>query len=514
MQYSEKIQAGLNFQNGGKPQEAERIFREVLAENSEHYAANYALGMLYHSGGRNDLAIPLIKKSVEIQPDIFAGVINLGMILRDEELLEESQLNLEKALALQPDSALAHVTLGLLYIDRGELDLALEEMQEGLKLKPDDPMTYSRLGMLHQVRGDTDAAVSCFRKVIERVPEDLNAHRSLAFLNRQTEYDENTEWLETAISKPGLADKDRMLIGYTLGKVFDDLAQYDKAFGYLHKAHQIQRQSSDFSINQQIISFERHKKELNRSLLSHCKDHVINDSTPVFVLGMPRSGTSLVEQILASHPRAYGAGEVEHLRYFAVAVEKFTRKPFPLDICTVPPDHLRDAGLAYIKNLKLNAGPALRVIDKLPHNFLRVGLIAAVMPRAKIILCERNPMDNCLSIYQHFFGPAHGYASDLSALGHYYTLFQDLMDWWEEILPGHMYRVSYEHLVSDTENQVRKLLDYCELPFHKNCLSFHKTQRQVKTPSEAQVRQPIYQGSIGRWKNYRKHLGPLKKALG
>jgi tetratricopeptide (TPR) repeat protein len=470
--------------------------------------------MLYHQHGRDDLAIPLIKKSVDIRPDVFAGVINLGMIQRDEGLLEESQASLERAVLIEPDSAIAHVTLGLLLMDRGELDRALELFEHGFRLEPGNPMTHARMGMLQQVRGETDAAVSCFSKVIELAPDDLNAHRSLAFLQKQTEHNDNTRWMETAFASTDLPDRERMLLGYALGKVFDDLAQFDKAFEYLHAAHQIRRKASNYSTEQQKVSFERHKQGQDRTFLSHCKNHVVDDETPVFVLGMPRSGTSLVEQILASHPLAYGAGEVEHLRYFAIAAEKVTGKPFPLDISTVPPEILREAGLDYVKKLRLNAGDAQRVIDKLPHNFLRVGLIAAVMPRAKIVLCERDPLDNCMSIYQHLFGPAHAYASDLSALGQYYTLFQDLMEWWDEILPGHVYHVKYEQLVADTGNQVRQLLKYCGLPFHENCLSFHKTQRRVGTPSEAQVRQPIYQGSIGRWKNYRKHLGPLIEALG
>lgn len=512
--FSNDLQRALSYRKKGQPEKAAAIYRDILARQPDHYEANYALGMLCHENNRNDLALGLISKSVEIRPDNFAGLINLGMIQRDEGLLADSRINLEKAVAVKPDSAQARVTLGLLLIDIGELDLALREIEHGLRLEPDNPMTHARMGMLRQIRGETDTAAACFRKVLELAPNDLNAHRSLAFLQKQTEYNDSIQWMEDSFASPDCSDQDQLLLGYTLGKVFDDLGQYDKAFDSLRTAHEIQRRSSPYSIKEQKVSFERHKQAFDRAFLNHCRDHIITDPTPVFVLGMPRSGTTLVEQILASHPSAHGAGEVEYMRFFAIAAERITRKPFPLDIMKVPLETLREAGEAYLRNLKLNAGGAERVIDKLPHNFLRVGLIAAVMPNAKIILCERDPMDNCLSIYQHFFGPAHAYASDLPALGHYYLLFRDLMEWWEEILPGHMHPIPYEQLVSSTEDQVRQLLDYCELPFHENCLQFHQTQRQVKTPSEAQVRQPIYRGSIGRWKNYQAHLGPLKDALG
>jgi tetratricopeptide (TPR) repeat protein len=508
-----ELRQAQSYRENGQHKLAAAVYREILTRQPDHYEANYSLGMLCHELGRNDLAIPLIEKSVETRPDIFAGFINLGMIQRDEGLLEDSLINLKRAVALKPDSAEAHVTLGLLYIDRVEMDLALEEMAHGLRLDPENPMTNARMGMLQQILGAKDEASSCFRKVIDLSPNDINARRSLVFLQKQTDYNNNIKWLEDSFASPECSDQDRLLLGYTLGKAFDDLGQYDKAFHCLRTAHKFQRQLSPYSIEKQKVSFERHRQELDRELLRHCKDHVVSDRTPVFVLGMPRSGTSLVEQILASHPLAYGAGEVEYMRFFAIAAERTTGKPFPLDIKKVPPQTLKEAGEAYVKNLKLNAGPARRVIDKLPHNFLRVGLIAAVMPNAKIVLCQREPMDACLSIYQHFFGKAHGYASDLSELGHYYRLYQDLMDWWEEILPGHMHLVNYEELISETERQVMEMLGYCGLPFHENCLSFHQTQRQVKTPSAAQVRQPIYQHSIGRWKNYEKHLEPLRKAL-
>jgi len=512
--FSEQLQQALSYDNNGQSGKAAAIYRDILTRQPDHYEANYALGMLLHKGSRNDLAMPLIKKSVELRPDIFEGRFNLGLIQRDEGLLADSQVNLERAVALRPDNAKARVTLGMLYADAGKLDLALKEIKHGLRLDPDNPKTYARMGMLRQIRGEMDAAVAYYRRMIELAPNDATAYRSLTFLQKQTEYNDDIKWMEDAFGAADCSNQDRILLGFALGKVFDDLGLYDKAFDYIHTANQLQRQSSTYSMEEQKALFERHKQGLNHEFMSHCKDHVIIDNTPIFVLGMPRSGTSLVEQILASHPLVFGGGEVEHTRCFADAVENFTGKPFPLGIGEVSPDILGKAGQFYLQQIKLNAGQAERVIDKLPHNFLRVGVIAAVMPNAKIILCERNPLDNCLSIYQQKFVRAHGYASDLAELGHYYRLYQDLADWWEEILPGHIYRLSYEQLVRETESQVRKLLEYCELPFHENCLSFHRTRRQVKTPSAVQVRQPVYQDSISRWKNYEKHLAPLQEALG
>ena len=179
--------------------------------------------MLYHEAGRNDLAIPLLQKSIDIQPGVFAGHINLGMMQRDEQLLGDSRVSLENAVRIQPESAVAHVTLGLLYIDAGELDLALDEIERGLKLEPNDPMTHARMAMLRQVRGEIDEAEHCFNQVLALSPQDLDAHRSLALLRRQKEHNNNTKWLENEFRRPGAADRSRVLLGFTLGKVFDDL---------------------------------------------------------------------------------------------------------------------------------------------------------------------------------------------------------------------------------------------------------------------------------------------------
>lgn len=512
--YLEEVRRAEQLRKEGHSRLAADLLRKVLEKDSDHFEANYLLGMLYHREGQNSAAISFLVKATKQRPADFAATINLGIVQREEGLLSEAQINLEKAVAIQPRNPTAHVTLGMLLMDRNELDYALSELEQALRLDSGDPMTYARIGMLMQVRGEPETAASNYRKVIDINPLDGTAHRSLAFVQRQTEYNEDIRRMEAAIRSPEASHWDRMLLGYALGKVFDDLGQFDQAFDYLHTANQLHRQSFSYSVENQKLFFERHKAGLDRELLEHCNNHVIDDNTPVFVVGMPRSGTSLVEQILASHPLAFGAGEVEYTRLFVDMIESTTQKPFPLDIRKVAPQKLEKAGRTYIEKLRFNAGSAERVIDKLPHNFLRVGLFAAVMPQAKIVLCEREPLDNCLSIYQHFFGKAHGYASDLSDLGSYYRLYQGLMDWWEKILPGHMYRVNYEQLVNDTDNQVRQLLEFCELPFDDNCLSFHRTRRHVKTPSASQVRQPVYQNSIGRWKNYERHLKPLRKALG
>ena len=469
--------------------------------------------MLYQTAGRRDLAIPLLKNAVRIRPDDFEAALNLGIIERDQGKLVDAHTHLRKAAALEPDNAIVHATLGALHVDRDDIDAATIEFHRALELEPDSAELNTQMGTLYTIHGEPDQAIIYYRKAISHSPLYGDAHYGLAFLQKITAYSDDVRRMEKALHTPGMSEQDRILVGIALGKVFDDLTQYDKAFECVHQANQLQRKAIMYSSDEQRKIFERHMQALNQEFVEHCKTCRITEDTPIFILGMPRSGTSLVEQILASHPSVHGAGEVEYSRLFAEEAKQLTGRPFPQNIDTIAPQKLRDLGLAYIENLKTNAGSAQRVTDKLPHNFLRVGLFAALMPNAKIIHCYRDPLDNCLSIYQHRFSVSHGYACDLKELGEYYKLYKEMMSFWQEQFPGHIYHISYESLVENTESEVRDLLEYCGLAFHDDCLAFHKTTRAVSTPSAAQVRQPMYKDSLGRARNYEQYLQPLIDAL-
>ena len=469
--------------------------------------------MLYHRVGRDDLAIPSLRKAVQIRPDVFEAVFNLGVIERDQSFVEDAHRHLTRATLLQPNSASAHAMLGALSLDRGKLDAARSSFERALKLDPDCVATRMQVAQFYSMIGDRDLAAKHYEEVISRHPLRGDAHYGIAHLQKFTGPSDDIGRMEEAFSAVEISEEDRILTGFALGKVFDDLNDYGKAFEFFLEANRLQRKTIRYSNDEQKKIFDRHKKALGRSLVEHCRSHSIPDDTLILILGMPRSGTSLVEQILASHPAVYGAGEVEYSRHIAEQVRMLTGRPFPQNIESVSPERLRDFAISYIDKIKAHAGTAARVCDKLPHNFLRIGLFVALMPNAKIVLCNRDPLDNCLSIYQHNFSSDHGYACDLAILGRYYRLYENLMSFWEEQFPGHVYRIEYEDLVHSTESQVRKLLEYCGLSFHEACLSFHDNSRTVRTPSASQVRQAIYTDAVGRARNYEPYLKPLIQAL-
>lgn len=468
---------------------------------------------MYHESGRDDLSLPFLRKAAQLGPDAFRAAFYLGNVERRLGLLADAQIHLKKAAALDPDSAEAHAELGALLIDLDDIDAATNEFRRAVSLKPDSTELNTRMALLHAIAGRPDDAAKFYAAAISSNPFSGDAHYGLAYLRRFRSYDDDLERMEEAYRSAQISDPDRILVGFALGKAFDDLSLHDKAFEYMHQANELQRQSIVYSFCDQKKMFDRHKKAFDQDFVDHCRAFSVADDTAIFILGMPRSGTSLVEQILASHPLVHGAGEVEYSRLFADDVRRLTGRAFPQSIASIAAQKLHDLALGYIKRLRFNAGAARHVIDKLPHNFLRIGLFAALMPNAKIVLCERDPLDTCLSIYQHPMAPDHGYASDMTELGKYYRLYQDMMSYWDRLLPGHMIRIRYEELVEDPDGQVRELLDNCGLPFDPACLSFYETRRIVDTPSALQVRKPIYKSAVGRAKKYHRSLRPLAAAL-
>jgi tetratricopeptide (TPR) repeat protein len=511
--FEEEIRRAEQFRRTGQTGLAAKVLRSILDHDPDHFSANYALGMLYHRAGRNDLALPLLSRAVTVYPEFFESTLNLGIIQHEAGMLTQALVNLKNAVSLRPDNSMAKLTLGSLLSEMGQLEGAAMELCGALELEPGNDEILMQLGVLEQARGSLNRAAERYREAIAVNPGNGEACYRLALLRDKSGQSGLIRQMNETWHGDKLSDADRVLLGFSLGLALDGEERYDEAIEYFHAANRLQRKSLDYSHDRQQAFFDRHRRELNQAFLDRCRGHAKDDETAIFIVGLPRSGTSLVEQILASHPRIHGAGEVEYTRLFVEETEKLTGRPFPEGIGSVDPAVFTRLGEAYISQLKAHDANAVRIIDKLPHNFLRIGLFAGVVPNARIILCERNPLDTCLSIYQHFFSPAHGYSTDLEALGRYYRLYRELIEYWQELLPGKIHRIAYEDLVSDPEYRIRQLLEYCGLPFADTCLSFHETRRAVTSPSAAQVREPLHSDSVGRWRNYENHLHPLMQAL-
>jgi len=322
--------------------------------------------------------------------------------------------------------------------------------------------------------------------------------------------------MEKMLAEEQLTIVSRKSLLFSLGYLADKLGRYEAAFAWYRQGNELKAMRYDGPASRKW--FDNLMLNFSPERMAALPKASIPTSLPVFILGMPRSGTSLVEQILASHPQVYGAGELDLVKETAVALPKtlHTGVPYPFCLQALHQEAVEELSRQYQESLLRLAGdrPVVHVTDKMPHNFMQVGLIRLLFPEAPIIHCRRDPLDNCLSIYFQDFSGLHPYSYNLGDLGHYYCLYERLMAHWSDTLGITMFEVGYEEMVADHEAMSRKIIDHCGLAWDNRCLEFHKTNRLVNTASYQQVREPIYKKSAGRWQNYAKHLQPLIESLG
>jgi tetratricopeptide (TPR) repeat protein len=321
-----------------------------------------------------------------------------------------------------------------------------------------------------------------------------------------------------ALLAPGRvqAHEDRIRLHFALGKAYLDTGDGERAFAHLGEGNRMKRATLAYDAAASEQWMEDIAAQFPAALLDRHPGAGDPSQTPIFVIGMPRSGTTLIEQILASHPLIHGAGELTHLqRSIRQGLASNGLPPYPQAAAMLQADHLAQIGRDYGDRLTALAPGAARIVDKLPGNFLYAGLIHMILPGARILHCRRDPIDTCLSCYSKLFASEHEYSYDLAELGRFYNSYAMLSRHWRKMLPAAAYlEINYEAVVDDIESEARRLIEFCDLPWDAACLNFHATRRPVRTASMNQVRQPIYRGSVGRWEAYRPYLGPLLAALG
>ncbi len=544
----QNINLALQHHAAGRLSDARHIYQKILASSPGHPVALHHLGIIAHQEGDNDSSVDLITKAIEIDPGLAESHNNLGYAYQGLGRLEEAITSFGKAIALNPRYVEALNNLGNVLKAESRFDEALVQYYDAVEIRPDS-ISYSNIGYTLQRLGRLDEALSCYQKSLEIKPDDVRVHnligdtyqqlgfmqkadnsykralaidpvytaalQNLARLQTHTEHDEIIQSMEQVFSDPNTSELGKMNLAFGLGKSFEDLQRYDKAFAYIEFGNTSRRKEIQFSIDQVKQQFENLKKLFVPDFFEQLQGAGSPDPSPIFVLGMPRSGTTLVEQILASHPDIYGAGE---LGYLADTIE--TNFGEIDDIKTMDtiresgPDTFLWSGEDYIKSIRKLSQSSKLITDKMPGNFQHIGMIKLMIPNAKIIHCCRDPKDTCLSIFKtQFVEGGLDYAYDQQELGRYYNLYQNLMAHWSTVLPDFIFHIQYENLIADQENESRALIDFCGLDWNEDCLEFHKTDRAVQTASVAQVRKPIYNGSVQLWKRYEKQLAPLLQAL-
>jgi tetratricopeptide (TPR) repeat protein len=491
----------------GRASESVALYRRVLRLNPRSVEALNHLGNVRRASGDLRDAISLYAQAVEADPALAESHCNLGNALLESRRVDEAVASYERAVAINPHSALAHVSLatGLRLQARGAD--AASSCRAALALAPDDAEALSLLGELEADRGRFAEAHELFHRAIAVDPNFPFAFCSIAAHRKMTAAD--TAWVDGVSSlragRPPL--RHAINLNFAVGKYFDDVQRYDQAFERYRHAHELAKvYGSTYDAAKLTRRIDRLMSIFDAPCVSAAEGCGLASELPVFVIGMPRSGTSLAEQILASHPSVFGAGEVvfwdaafNAYETAGTAAEEAARR-------------LRPLAREYLDRIRAVSGGATRVVDKLPANFLYAGMILAALPGARIIHMRRHPVDTCLSIYfQNFFNMA-AYANDLGDLADYYTQYLRITAHWRAVLPAvKVLEVPYEGLIEDQEGWSRRMLDFIGLPWDPQCLNFHETERPVLTASKWQVRQKIHHQSAGRWRNYRSHLGPLRR---
>ncbi|TPL60165.1 tetratricopeptide repeat protein [Mesorhizobium sp. B2-4-2] len=543
------MQRALQLHQAGRRQEAEALYRQVLTHKVNHAAAAHFLGLLLHQTGRSAEGLGLLEQSVRLQPKNPDFLNNLGTVMRDLGRVAAAADFFRGAVALRPDQLAARDNLGSslkqlgqfegaeeIYRgtvarnpfhfrariglaetlqEAGRLDEALAVFREALSIRPKDAELLHGLGVGLMEKGELDEAADLFRQALAADPGMARAWLMLTQVKRQKERDAELTGMEAQHAKALPDSLARMQLAFGLGKVNDDLKDYNRAFDYFAEGNAIRRKGIDYDAEKTRAEFEAMKTVFDRDFFQKHRPSPISDDTPIFVVGMPRSGTTLVEQIIASHPQVYGAGELGILKT-AVGRQFPATMPggFPWGVSDAPDTDFAEAGRAYLDMLHARYPHMRHVTDKMPGNFLLVGFIHMIMPKARIIHCARDAAATCLSIYKvHFRGDSHRYGYDLGELADFHNLYTDIMAHWHKVLPGVVHDVRYEDFVADQEGQSRALINYLGLPWDDAVLSFHQTDRPVRTASAAQVRQPMYQGSVDLWKRYGDRLKPLLDRL-
>ena len=502
----------------GRHQEAVAHYEQALAIRSDYAEAHNNLGHALLAVGRAGEAIGCYVRAIAVRPGFAEAYDNIGCALQKLERFKEAIAYHERALVIRPDYAEAHTHLGgALH----RLDLAEDasaHCRKSIALNPNYADAHYGLGIALEALGRADESHNALERAAQLAPRRAQYHLALALSRRFSAGDARLTVMEELLRDPALlSEEDRICLHFALGKAFADLEQHEPSFRQFLQGNALKRRQTGYDEAATLRLFERIQTVFTRELIQEKRGGGDPSRSPVFVVGMPRSGTTLIEQILASHSKVFGAGELEEFgkAVFGVSKANGGSVTFPEIVPALSAEQLRQLGKNYLEAIGAAARPAERIVDKLPLNFAFVGLIHLALPNARIIWARRDPIDTCLSCFSTLFGGDQPHTYDLGELGRYYRAFQAVMEHWRTVLPeGVVLEVRYEDVVEDLEGQARRMLRHCGLEWEEACLAFHQTQRSVRTASVVQVRRPIYRSSVGRWRPYAHLLQPLLQALG
>lgn len=499
-------------QKEGRLEEAEKLYRRVLRDNPGNVDALRLLAQIALRAEHADDAEQMLQEAIRLAPDFLLAVLDLGQLYKEQDRYEEAIACFDRAIALEPAQAQAHFLRAGTLARASFTPEAAASYRRCLELRPRHAGAQLALGHVLKAIGDYDGAVAAYRECIAITPDSGETYWSLANLKTYRFDDATIEAMERHAESEGAETQSRVNFLFALAKACEDREDYARAFDHYRRGNEMQRAQVTYDPVQTEVVNDRIVGTFSPDLFEALRGAGDPDPSPIFILGLPRSGSTLLEQVLASHSAVEGTAELPYVGRLATSLGRGGRggAAYPEVVAGLRPERLAALGAEYLARSRMHRRSAApRFVDKMPNNFPNAGLIALMLPNAKIIDARRHPLDACLSCWRQLFAKGQNFTYDLTEIGEYWLQYQRMMDHWASVLPGRLLTVQYEEVVRDFEPQVRRLLEFCGLPFEDACLRFYESERPVRTPSAEQVRQPIYDRSVGHFRHYEQWIGEL-----
>lgn len=504
------------LRRAGETARAEEICQDVVKREPGNTSALRILAIIASDDERFVIAEGLLRRIVKIAPENAGARRDLGRFLADRTRCSEAIVHLRKAAELEPGNAAVQLALADVLSIIGRTAEALHAYERCLEKEPDNLAALTGSGHMLRFAGRRDEAVTSYRKVTELKPDYGDAWWNLAAMHGFEATDKDVEAMRRELNSEETTGESEIGLHFALARALEARGDFDGAWREYELGNAKKRASIKYDPVESEVTHDRLQEVFSAELMSQPQHQIRQVATPIFIVGMPRSGSTLVEQILSSHSTVEGCGELPYVVMLTTALgrNRADSLRYPEVVAEFGESEFEGSGRTYLHHSKTHRTlDTPYFTDKMPSNFSHAGFIRLMLPQAKIIDARRHPLATCVANYRQLFAQGKNQSYDLTELGEYYLLYDRIMRHWDEVMPGAVLRIEYEDVVADLDSAVRRILDFCGLPFEQGCIDFHRSRRPVNTASAEQVRQPIYDSGVEFWKHYDKHLGELKEIL-
>ncbi len=509
------IARAAELEQSGDSAGAEKIYRQILTQDPDNVEALRLLAATAASHHYYGDAEIFLQRAVDCAPDFLRARADLVSVQLERDKFDEAISNADRLIRVNNKLPDSYLLLGAAYGSAGRYEEAIDAYEKTLELAPGHCGALSGMGNMLKTAGQYEGAIAAYRAGIQQNPDFAEAYWSLANLKTFRFEDSEITAMESLLDKEGLPPQSLVQLCNALGLEYENRRDYERAFEFFERGNSVRRQSESYDPVETEDLYDRLIDLFSSEFLAQHAGSGDPERSPIFIVGLPRSGSTLIEQILASHSQVEGTHELSDLSRITQKIQKHFEIPerYPELMLQLDAKAFAELGALYVTRTRRHRAGRARFVDKNPNNFVHVGLLHLILPNAKIIDARRHPLDSCFGSYKQLFAKGQPFSYDLVELGEYYLQYRRLMDHWHEVMSGSVLEVRYEDVVADLDHQVRRILEYCELPWEDDCLQFHETERAVKTASSEQVRQPIYSSSVNLWRNYESQLGELIEIL-